>query len=128
MGASYANKLHQGGHQVTLCDAWEQNVNMINQQGLTVDVGEESTTSKLPAYLPEHVPDADYDLILLFTKAQGLDAMVAKLQHLVKDHTKVLCALNGLGHLTTLRKYMADKNILLAVSLVGAKSLWAVDL
>lgn len=123
MGSCFGHMLHKGGHQVTLCDTWDENINTVNKEGLKIFDVDHFEESPLKMYYPNQVPDYDYDLVLLFTKSHYLTKLVEQIKHLVKDHTKVLCCLNGLGHLQTLRKYFNDKNLLMAVTVVTAKTL-----
>lgn len=127
MGANFGHLLSRE-HEVTLCDSWQANIDAINQRGLKIHRKDLSVqdgqvtveTSHLKAYLPEETPNLGYDLIFLFTKAHFLDAMLAKIAHLVKDHTLVTCCLNGLGHQQTMQKYIPKKNLVMGVTLVGA--------
>lgn len=123
MGSCFGHMLHKGGHDVTLCDKWKANVEAVKERGLLITDVDKVEQSPLKMYFPEDVPDKDYDLVLFFTKSMQLEDMVHSVKHLVKDHTKVLCLLNGLGHYKTLSKHFPDRQLLMGVTVVTAKLL-----
>lgn len=122
MGSTWGHILHKAGNDVTLVDKWKENVEKTNSEGLTITDVNVVEKSPLKMYYPEEVT-GDFDLVLFFCKSYQLEDMIESVKHLVKDNTKVLCILNGLGHLNTLRKHFADKHILMGVTVVTAKLL-----
>lgn len=122
MGSTFGHILHKGGHDVTLCDKWEKNIETVNTRGLIIHDVDQVENSPLKMKRPSEVT-GDFDLVLFFTKSMQLEDMINDVKHLVKENTKVLCILNGLGHLATLRKHFADKHIIMGVTVVTAKLL-----
>ncbi|RIY32145.1 2-dehydropantoate 2-reductase [Psittacicella melopsittaci] len=122
MGATFGHVLHKGGNDVTLCDKWEENLAAVKARGLKITDVDKKEDSPLKMYHPSEV-SGDFDLVLFFTKSMQLEDMIADVKHLVKENTKVLCLLNGLGHLETLRKHFDDKHILMGVTVCTAKLL-----
>lgn len=98
MGACFGHILSKGGNDVTLCDNWKASVEAVRTNGLKIYDVDHLEDSPLQMFFPEETPDKDYDLVIYFTKSYQLPDMVKATKHLVKDHTKVLCCLNGLGH------------------------------
>ncbi|MFC6276163.1 ketopantoate reductase family protein [Psittacicella hinzii] len=122
MGSTFGHVLHKGGHDVTLCDKWDENVRVTNSRGLVITDVDKVENSPLKMYYPHQV-QGEFDLVLFFTKSMQLEAMIQDVKHLVTENTKVLCLLNGLGHLQTLQKYFDDKHILMGVTVCTAKLL-----
>lgn len=119
MGCAYGHMLHQAGNQVFLLDNWEQHITNINSNGLQMTEVGQAKVSHIPACRPEEF-NQEVDLILLFTKSLALEAMLQQIQHLLKDNTKVLCLLNGLGHTETVSKFVKPENILMGVTVLTA--------
>ncbi|EGV09508.1 2-dehydropantoate 2-reductase [Streptococcus constellatus subsp. pharyngis SK1060 = CCUG 46377] len=68
----------------------------------------------MPIYLQNEVePTLSSDLIILFTKAMQLEAMLTDIQPLIKEHTNVLCLLNGIGHEEIIEKYVPKEHIMI---------------
>lgn len=122
MGSTFGHVLHKGGNDVTLCDKWDENISAVAERGLVITDVDKVEQSPLKMYHADQVT-GDYDLIIFFTKSMQLEDMIQSVKHLVKENTKVLCLLNGLGHLATLQKHFADKHILMGVTVCTAKLL-----
>ncbi|RIY34596.1 2-dehydropantoate 2-reductase [Psittacicella gerlachiana] len=120
MGCSYGHMLSQAGNEVILLDNWQDHIDAINNSGLKVnEVGVEKLTH-LKAYKPEDFHE-EVDLVIMFTKSLQLDGFLQQIKHVLKENTKVLCLLNGLGHIQTLSKYTHKENIYLGVTVVTAR-------
>ena len=112
MGSRFALMLHRAGHKVTLVDGWKEHVTAIQKNGLQANLNGEEVVAKLPIYLQSEVdPTLSNDLIILFTKAMQLEAMLADIQPLIHDNTAVLCLLNGIGHEEVIEKFVPKENI-----------------
>ncbi|KAF1297354.1 2-dehydropantoate 2-reductase [Enterococcus sp. JM4C] len=112
MGSRFGLMLHRGGNDVTLIDGWPAHVNEIKEHGLKANYNGEELTADLPIELQSDISsDEKTDLIILFTKAMQLDAMLQDIKPLIADHTKVLCLLNGIGHEDIVEKYVPMENI-----------------
>ena len=114
MGSRFALMLHRAGHKVTLIDGWEEHVTAIQKNGLQANLNGEEVVAKLPIYFQSEVdPTLSNDLIILFTKAMQLEAMLADIQPLIHDNTAVLCLLNGIGHEEVIEKYVPRNQIMI---------------
>lgn len=120
MGSSFGAMLHKHGHDVVLCDKWDENIKVTNEKGLTFTDIDNEEVLPLKMYRPEEVT-GDFDLVILISKSMALVDMIESVKHLVHGDTKVLCLLNGLGHYHTLRQYFTDKQIIMGVTVVTAK-------
>ncbi|RIY31977.1 2-dehydropantoate 2-reductase [Psittacicella melopsittaci] len=120
MGCSYGHMLKQAGNDVVLLDNWEDHVNKINESGLKVnEVGQEKVTY-IKAYKPSDYHEK-VDLVIVFTKSLQLNSFLQQIKHLLTEDTKVLCLLNGLGHIETLSQYTHKENIYMGVTVVTAR-------
>lgn len=122
MGSTFGHMLHKGGHDVTLCDKWDKNLQAVKEKGLKITDVDVVENSPLKMYHPSEVT-GEFDLVLFFTKSMQLEDMIQDVKHLVTENTKVLCILNGLGHYNTLKKHFSDKQIIMGVTVVTAKLL-----
>lgn len=114
MGSRFGLMLHQAGHKVILVDGWADHVKAIQKNGLQANFNGEELVAKLPIYLQNEVePTLSSDLIILFTKAMQLEAMLTDIQPLIKEHTNVLCLLNGIGHEEIIEKYVPKEHIMI---------------
>lgn len=120
MGATYGSMLKKSGNDVVFLDLWQENVDAMNKNGIKFNnLGTEEIIENVSAYLPDEY-NGEADLIIVFTKSMQLEKMLEEIKHLIKENTKVLCLLNGLGHIDTLKKYVEKKNILMGVTVLTA--------
>ncbi|WP_067139173.1 2-dehydropantoate 2-reductase [Oceanivirga salmonicida] len=120
MGATYGAMLKKSGNNVIFLDEWQDNVDTINNSGVKFINLSKEEKLEIKAYKPveyKKIPD----LIIVFTKSMQLDNMLTNIKHLFGENTKVLCLLNGLGHIETLKKYVEPKNILIGVTVLTAQ-------
>ncbi|MGG5460969.1 2-dehydropantoate 2-reductase [Clostridium sp. B9] len=116
MGSRFGYMLHEAGNTVQLVDGWKAHVDAINEKGLAIEENGQVKYVKIPAMLPQEAKEVP-ELMILFTKSMGLESMLKSVKHIIGEHTRVLCLLNGLGHDETLEKYIDRKNILMGVTL-----------
>ncbi len=122
MGSRFGYMLKKSGQQVILVDSWQKNVDTINQNGLTVDIEGKTELMHFTAYHSKNLKELEVaDTIILFVKAMQLSDMLSDLQTIIGDKTRVICLLNGVGHVETIKKYVPYKNIFVAVTMWGAK-------
>lgn len=117
LGSRFAYMLHQNGEDVTLIDSWKEHVEKIKNEGLKVIIdGEYLGNVKIPIFYP-HELTGEYDVVFVATKSMQLKPMLETLKPFLKETTKVICILNGLGHVDTLKEYVDSENILIGVTL-----------
>lgn len=119
MGCSFAHKLTQIGQEVFLADAWQENIDKINKDGFNIKDLDITYNVKLPITKMEEFNEK-VDLVVLFVKSMYLEQTLQKLEKVLTKDTKVLCLLNGLGHIDTLKKYVSEKNIVIGITLITA--------
>lgn len=119
MGCRFGYQLTKANNTVTLLDEWEEHIAAIQSKGLSV-TGDQEDNIDIPIMKPEEA-EQPADLIILFTKAMQLSSMLQKLDHIMNEETKVVCLLNGLGHLEEIQKYVPRENILMGATIWTAQ-------
>ncbi|EPF46799.1 2-dehydropantoate 2-reductase [Treponema vincentii F0403] len=119
MGCSFGFMLQKSGNDVTLLDGWQNNIDAIRKDGLHLQDGTAELSTKIDIYKPEEFKDSA-DFVIVFTKSMQLENMLSSIKHVLRDDTKILCLLNGLGHTETLKKFIEPKNIFMGVTVVTA--------
>lgn len=115
MGSRFGLMLHQAKNEVILVDGWPEHIDNIKKDGLKANFNGEEVVAQIPIYHQNEVASVDFsaDLVILFTKAMQLDAMMKEIKNMVGTNTKVLCLLNGIGHEDVIKKYVPLSNIIL---------------
>ncbi|MGP1431938.1 MAG: 2-dehydropantoate 2-reductase [Treponema sp.] len=119
MGCSFGFMLQKSGNDVTLLDGWQDNIDAIRKNGLHLQDGTVELSTKIDIYKPEEFKGTA-DFVIVFTKSMQLEHMLSSIKHVLRDDTKILCLLNGLGHTETLKKFIDPKNIFMGVTVVTA--------
>ena len=119
MGCSFGFMLQKSGNDVTLLDGWQDNIDAIRKNGLHLQDGTAELSTKINIYKPEEFKGT-VDFVIVFTKSMQLEHMLSSIKHVLRDDTKILCLLNGLGHTETLKKFIDPKNIFMGVTVVTA--------
>ena len=115
MGVRFGYMLKKSGQEVILIDNWKEHVDSINKNGLIIDNDGTEEVMPFEAYSSKEVK-GKADIIILFVKAMQLPNMLSDIKTLIDDNTKVICLLNGLGHVETMEKYLPKKNIFIGVT------------
>ncbi|WP_125607032.1 2-dehydropantoate 2-reductase [Lapidilactobacillus bayanensis] len=115
MGSRFGVMLKRAGNDVILIDSWAEHVQTINQKGLKIETDHGSKQVEIPAFLPQDV-NFQPELVVLFTKSMGLPKMLQDIQPILTANTKIVCLLNGLGHIATIEKYLNKANIFMGVT------------
>lgn len=119
MGATYGSMLKKSGNEVVFLDLWQENIDAINTKGVHFNNLGKEEVIEAKAYLPSEYNEKP-DLIIVFTKSMQLRKMLEDVKHLIGENTKVLCLLNGLGHIDTLKDYVSEDKILMGVTVLTA--------
>lgn len=115
MGCRFGYQLSKTRHEVILLDNWDAHIEAIRENGLKV-TGDFDETVQLPIMKPTEAREVA-DLIILLTKADQLPKMLQDIKGIIGEKTKVLSLLNGLGHATTMRRYVPDESIMVGVTI-----------
>lgn len=116
LGSRFGYMLFKNNEDVTFVDTWEEHVENIKNKGLKVIIDEVDLGNYyIPIYKPEQI-SGKYDVIFVATKSMQLRPMLDSVKHLFHEDTKIVCILNGLGHVETLKDYVKEENILIGVT------------
>ncbi len=115
MGCRFGYQLSKTKHKVVLLDNWEAHIDAIQKEGLRV-TGDIEDRVQLPIMRPTEAREVA-DLIILLTKADQLPKMLRDIRGIIGPETKVLSLLNGLGHATTMRRYIPEESIMVGVTI-----------
>lgn len=116
MGCRFGYMLMAAGNDVTLIDGWQEHVTAILQKGLYVETETTQNHYQIPAMLAEEA-HGEFDLVILFTKAMQLDAMLGFIKPILPAAKAVLILSNGLGNIETLARYVSQDKIYAGVTL-----------
>ena len=115
LGSGFGYMLKKGGHDVTLMDFWEEHIQTVQEEGLTIDFNGQTENVGITMDKPENI-EGKFDVIFIFTKSMGLRGMLEAIDHTISKDTKVICLLNGLGHADTLSEYVPAENIIMGTT------------
>ena len=116
LGSRFGYLLFKNGEDVTFVDTWKDHVENIKNNGLRVIIDDkELGYYNIPTYYPEDA-QGKYDVVFVATKSMQLRSMLTKVKHLMHENTKIICILNGLGHVDTLKEFVKEENILIGVT------------
>jgi 2-dehydropantoate 2-reductase len=97
IGGTVAAGLARDGHDVLVSDADPAVVNAINERGLRIEGPVENFTARVPAVLPEDLPERLDGPVLLAVKSQHTAAAAASLTGRVQGDGYVVSLQNGLN-------------------------------
>lgn len=116
IGARFGFLLKQSGNEVVFADNWQEHIDKINNEGLSVIIdGEDLDKFKIPSFKPNEV-EGKFDLVFVFTKAMHLNQMMQDIKHVIKKDTYVICLLNGLGNIDNITPYVPREQIYLGTT------------
>ena len=116
MGGRFGYMLKKSGQEVILIDAWKEHVQAIKEKGLIVDNNGVEEIVSFPAYSSKEV-SGTVDMVILFVKAMQLPSMLEDIKPIICENTRVVCLLNGLGHVETIEQFLPRKNIFVGVTM-----------
>jgi 2-dehydropantoate 2-reductase len=115
MGSVYAALLaDKGRHEVWCVDVWKDHVEAIRTRGLRVEGASGDRTIKLDATTSAaDVPPSD--LVIIATKADGVDAAAADAKRVAKPEAPILTIQNGLGSADRVAAITGSQRVLIGV-------------
>jgi 2-dehydropantoate 2-reductase len=116
MGSVYAGLLGDGGNEVWAVDLWAEHVDAIRTRGLVVEGASGNRTVGINATTdPAEVGPCD--LVVIATKAMGVEAAAAASRPLLGPETVVLPIQNGLGSADRVAAVLGEERV--AIGVVG---------
>jgi 2-dehydropantoate 2-reductase len=114
MGSVYAGLLAKAGHDVWAVDVWKEHVEAIRKNGLRVEGASGDRTVKMNATTdPGEVADAD--LIIIATKADGVEEAARAAKQMAKAEAPILTIQNGLGSADKVAQIVGNERIMIGV-------------
>lgn len=95
IGGTIGAHMFRAGHDVTLCDADEEYVRAIQQDGIRIEGPVEQFTARVPAIMPEELPDR-IDHAIVAVKSLHSASAAELLRHRLSPDGWVLTVQNGL--------------------------------
>ena len=114
MGSVYAALLASAGHDVWAVDAWEEHVAAIRAHGLRVEGKSGDRTVRLNA-TTDAADVGQADLVIIATKADGVEAAARAAAGILRDDTPVLAIQNGLGSAAKIAGIVGEHRIIQGV-------------
>jgi 2-dehydropantoate 2-reductase len=124
MGSLFGALLAEGGHKVWLFDVWQEHIETINQNGVSIE--HDGTTRRVrlnAASDPEEIGASD--LVLIFVKATQTHAAVQTAARLAGDTGLVMTLQNGMGNAEAIAKIIASDRIAVGTTAYGSTMLEA---
>ena len=112
MGSLFGGRLALAGHNVTLIEVWQEHIEAINSQGLTLNLSGETNIARCTATRPEDFSGGPVDFAILFTKAHQSRAALATVAQAIQPNTPMLTLQNGLGNVETIAEWVAYEQII----------------
>ena len=110
MGSLFGGLLALAGHNVSLIEVWQEHIDVINSQGLTLNLVGESHIARCTATRPEDFT-GPIDFAILFTKAHQSRSALAAVEQAIQD-TPILTLQNGLGNVEMMAEWVAHDQII----------------
>ena len=120
MGSLYGHYLAKAGHSVELVDIWQQHVDEINRNGLTIIDGNQQHKIFIPAVADPCFLKETKDLIIVFVKSYQTAEAIKNCLHLVNEQTRILTLQNGMGNVEILQQYIPREQIMGGATSHGA--------
>lgn len=119
MGSLFGALLTEAGEEVWLIDIWQEHIERVNSQGLSVESKGSERIVKLRATMdPADATGAQ--LVVIFVKSTQTAAAAATAAHLVADNGSVLTLQNGMGNAETLAETIQPSQIKVGTTSHGA--------
>lgn len=114
MGGLFGGEMASEGHDVSLFDVDETKVEAINESGLVIETGEETSYTVYPEATAEPPAAAelpDLDVTFVFVKSPDTREAVRQFDGVVESSDAVVTLQNGLSNIYVLREEMDDSKV-----------------
>ena len=116
MGSIYAGLMADAGNEVWALDTWAEHIEAIQQNGLRVEGASGDRLVKSVQASTDTSAPGICDLVIIATKASGVESAAKSLGPLLRDDTLVLTIQNGVGAGERISQHMPADNVLLGVA------------
>ena len=119
LGCLFGGKMVLQSQDVIFYDAWEQQVEKLNADGMTI-VEPEGDLRVTPVRATLDMDDLhDRDLIFLFVKSYDNAGILPEIQRVIKPDARVITMQNGLGNAELIASFVGERRTLVGVTFQG---------
>ena len=115
MGSLYGGYLSQK-NEVYLLDVWEEHLNKVRQEGLTIDEKDGSSNVFRPWAFNKEKDIGVIDLAIVFVKSTMTEEVIKTNKTLIGEKTIVLTLQNGYGNSDDIMKYVPKEQIIVGTT------------
>jgi len=124
MGSLFGALLAEGGHEVWLCDIWQDHINVLKQNGLKIEREGKTRNVRLNAASnPRQIGESE--LVLIFVKSTQTKSAAESAALLAGRNGWVMTLQNGMGNAETIAEHTPSNRILAGTTAHGATMLKA---
>ena len=124
MGSLFGALLAEGGHEIWLCDIWQDHIKALKQSGLKIEWKGETRNVRLNATGdPRQIGESE--LVLIFVKSTQTKSAAESAALLAGQNGWVMTLQNGMGNAETIAEYTSSNRILAGTTAHGATMLEA---
>jgi 2-dehydropantoate 2-reductase len=124
MGSLFGALLAEGGHAVRLYDVWQEHIDAVNQNGVTIELDGKTRRVGLKA-AADPLQIGESELVLIFVKATQTEAAAPTAARLAGAKGLVMTLQNGMGNAETIAKVVPPDRILVGTTSHGSTMLKA---
>lgn len=119
MGGLFAARLAAAGEMVSVVDVWQEHIDTITKQGLSLET-EDGTVVAHPVAVSGVEQLSSADLIIIFVKSSMTAAAAQSALHIMGPSTRVLTLQNGLGNAEVIAGVVGKEHVLAGTTAQGA--------
>ena len=124
MGSLFGSLLAEAGHNVWLFDVWQEHIEAVNQNGMTVDFDGKTRNIELQAASdPGKIGESE--LVLIFVKSTQTKAAAQTAARLAGPDGLVMTLQNGMGNAEAIAQTISSDRILVGTTAHGSTMLKA---
>ena len=124
MGSLFGALLAEGGHEVWLCDIWQEHIDAVRQNGLTIEREGQTRNVRLNAASDPGQIGAS-ELVLIFVKSTQTGSAAESAALLAGRSGWVMTLQNGMGNADIIAEHLPSNRILAGTTAHGATLLEA---
>jgi 2-dehydropantoate 2-reductase len=122
MGSLFGALLAEGGHEVWLFDIWQDHINAVKQNGLTVEREGKTRKVRLNA-ASDRRQIGESELVLIFVKSTQTQSAAESAALLAGSNGRVMTLQNGMGNAEIIAEHTPPNRILAGTTAHGATML-----
>ncbi|MGD9058398.1 MAG: 2-dehydropantoate 2-reductase [Desulfobacterales bacterium] len=124
MGSLFGALLAEGGHAVWLYDIWQEHIDAVNQNGVTIEFDGKPRQVKLKA-VADPLQIGESELVLIFVKATQTEVAAKTAAQVAGSKGLVMTLQNGMGNAETIAQVISPDRILVGTTSHGSTMLKA---